>query len=398
MNMTMHHKTLTAIAGLIVVAAPLEQAAAAQVFATDLIVQGSECVGVDCSSSESFGFDTIRLKENNLRIKFDDTSNSASFPRNDWQLTANETGNGGLNKFSIDDITGGRTPFTVEAGAITHALYVEADSDVGLGTKDPVVELHIVRGDTPTIRLEQDGSSGFTPQTWDLAGNEANFFIRDVTNGSKLSFKIKPGAPENSLFVAADGDIGMGTQSPDAELDIESDTGPGFRFSNTGTAGGNWEVFMNSGTGRLSFRENGANSPLKIESGAIENLVSIGIDTAGNTETSTVSIGRDVGAEAVLDVQGSIIVDGTVEHPDYVFEPGYELPSIEDQAAFMWEKKHLPALPKAPEGNKGPVDLVGHQMGVLEEVEKAHIYISQLNTTITELQARLDQLEATSTE
>jgi len=70
---------------------------------------------------------------------------------------------------------------------------------VCVGTSKPVVEMHLVDGNTPTLRLEQNGSSGFTPQTWDLAGNEANFFVRDVTNGSKLPFKIIPGAPDNSV-------------------------------------------------------------------------------------------------------------------------------------------------------------------------------------------------------
>ncbi len=144
-----------------------------QVFLDDLIVDGSACVGQDCANGESFGFDTLRLKENNLRIKFDDTSSSSSFPNNDWQLTANDSANGGANKFSIDDITHGKTPFTVGANAPSNALYLEGSTgDVGLGTATPVVELHVVDGDSPTLRLEQDGSSGFTPQTWDVAGNE----------------------------------------------------------------------------------------------------------------------------------------------------------------------------------------------------------------------------------
>jgi hypothetical protein len=62
----------------------------AQVFATDVIVQGSMCVGIDCATSESFGFDTQRFKENNLRIHFNDTSASASFPSNDWRITIND--------------------------------------------------------------------------------------------------------------------------------------------------------------------------------------------------------------------------------------------------------------------------------------------------------------------
>jgi hypothetical protein len=193
-----------------------------QVILDDLIVDGSACIGFDCVNGESFGFDTLRLKENNTRIKFQDTSTSASFPSNDWQITANDSANGGANKFSIDDIDGGRTPFTIEAGARTNALYVEDGGRIGFGTSTPVVKgLHMKYNDTPTLRLEQDGSSGWTPQTWDVAGNEANFFIRDVTNGSKLIFKIKPGAPTSSIFIAADGDVGLGTESPAANLHVD---------------------------------------------------------------------------------------------------------------------------------------------------------------------------------
>ena len=191
-----------------------------QVFIDDLIVQSSACVGFDCANGENFGSDTFRLKENNLRIHFDDTSSSASFPNNDWRLTANDSTNGGGNYFAIEDATAGAIPFRIEAGADANALYVDDAGRIGVGTANPVVNTHIVEGNTPTLRLEQDGSSGFTPQTWDLAGNEANFFVRDVTNSSKLPLKIKPGAPTDSVFVAADGDIGLSTASPDAALHV----------------------------------------------------------------------------------------------------------------------------------------------------------------------------------
>ena len=72
------------------------------------------------------------------------------------------------------------------AGAGNNALYVDAQGDVGLNTSNPVVELHISDGDTPTMRLEQSGASGWTPQTWDIAGNETNFFIRVFCFISKI--------------------------------------------------------------------------------------------------------------------------------------------------------------------------------------------------------------------
>ena len=196
-----------------------------QIILDDLIVTGSACVGFDCVNGESFGFDTIRIKENNLRIRAVDTSSTSSFPSRDWQITFNDSANGGANKFSIDDIDGGRTPFTLEAGAPSHSLYVDDGGRLGLGTSTPVVDIHVKSGNTPTLRLEQDGSSGFAPQTWDVAGNEANFFIRDATNGSKLPFRIRPSAPTDSIFIQNNGRIGIGAgTSPDAVLDVEANS------------------------------------------------------------------------------------------------------------------------------------------------------------------------------
>src|SRR6058998_455115 len=104
-------KTLLSACALALVAVT-SPARADNVIPDDLIVQGSTCIGLDCVNNESFGFDTLRMKENNTRIKFDDTSTSAGFPANDWQITANDSASGGASKFSIEDITGARVPFT----------------------------------------------------------------------------------------------------------------------------------------------------------------------------------------------------------------------------------------------------------------------------------------------
>ncbi|MCV2891188.1 tail fiber domain-containing protein [Ruegeria aquimaris] len=244
-------KTLAASTSALCLAATLVQADI--VHLDDVIIDGSLCVGFDCVNGESFGFDTIRLKENNLRIKAQDTSSSASFPSNDWQLTFNDSSNGGANKFSIDDIDGGRTPFTIEAGAPSHSLYVDDGGRIGLGTSTPVVEAHIVDGDTPTLRLEQDGSSGFNAQTWDVAGNETNFFVRDATNGSLLPFKIRPSAPTNSLYVNTNGDIGLGTASPDAAMEIARTTGNAAALLELSNNGGSFITLENTTTGNSWF-------------------------------------------------------------------------------------------------------------------------------------------------
>jgi hypothetical protein len=186
--------------------------------ADDVIIQGSACIGLDCVNNESFGFDTIRLKENNTRIKFDDTSTSTGFPNHDWQLTANDSASGGANKFSIEDITASTVPMTITGSAPTNSIFVDSTGRVGFRTSTPVLDLHVSTSNTPALRLEQNNSGGFTAQTWDVAGNEANFFVRDVTGGSRLPFRIRPGAPTSSIDIAASGKVGVGTASPSEQL------------------------------------------------------------------------------------------------------------------------------------------------------------------------------------
>ena len=196
-----------------------------QVIPDDLIVQGSICAGLDCVNNENFGFDTIRVKENNTRIQFDDTSTSAGFPNNNWQLRANDSG-GGSNLFGIVDqgATGnsetGTIVVAVEAGASANSIRVGSNSKVGLRTATPVLDMHANTTDTPAIRLEQNNTGGFTAQTWDIAGNEANFFVRDVTSGSRLPFRIRPGAPTSSVDIAASGNTGFGTASPNLRIEV----------------------------------------------------------------------------------------------------------------------------------------------------------------------------------
>jgi len=152
-------------------------AVADSVLVDDSIVQGSQCIGSDCVNGEAFSFDTLRLKENNTRIRFDDTSASSSFPNTDWELTANDSTNGGRNQFAINDVTHGREIFTVSAGAPNFSLFVASSGRVGLGTDSPQKPLHITTSNSPTIRIEQTASGGFPAAAWDIQANENGLSI-----------------------------------------------------------------------------------------------------------------------------------------------------------------------------------------------------------------------------
>lgn len=378
----------TALAGFVAAAAVSAGAQADQVFADDVIVQGSLCVGQDCVNNENFGFDTIRIKENNTRIAFVDTSTTSSFPSVDWELQANESTNGGANRFAFLDRTNGRTIFVMEAAAPNNSLYIDDSGNIGLGTSTPVLPLHVRDGNSPGLRLEQDGSSGFTAQTWDIAGNEANFFVRDVTNGSRLPFKIQPGAPNNALYVASDGDIGLGTQSPGADFHVERAAGDVLIGPDANLA----DLFINASDGRADIWMNTTTStaPVKLELSG--DVFSLSFDATGAPEMS-LSRDGDLTLRRNLSVGGTItsgLPGGACEAGcDEVFFPDYELNSIEEHGRLMLANRHLPAVGPTYEGQQ--IDVMVRMARMLNELETAHLYIQQLNN-------RIDVLEQSSTE
>jgi hypothetical protein len=306
--------------------AKLHAATDDQVIADDLIVQGSACIGLDCVNNESFGFDTIRLKENNTRIKFDDTSTTSGCPNNDWQLTANDAC-GGANKFSIEDITGSKVPFTLTAGAPTNSMFIDSTGRLGLRTSSPVLDIHVATSNTPAMRLEQSNAGGFTAQTWDIAGNEANFFVRDVTGGSRLPFRIRPGAPTSSIDIAADGKVGMGTASPGERLhvfeNVDANSFLQIENSNTGTSAnatlrakadstaGTFDVKMHS-SGRVITRFGKTLGGWAELLGSVQNGVILGTLGAQNLVLGTNSLNRlEInGSTGAVTVSGNFTVTG----------------------------------------------------------------------------------------
>ncbi len=369
-----------------------------QVIADDLIVQGSFCVGFDCVNNENFGFDTIRLKENNLRIKFEDTSVGA-FPSTDWQLTANDSASGGANRFSIEDVTSAKIPFTVTGGAPTNSVFIDSSGRLGLRTSTPVLDVHVATSNTPATRLEQNSSGGFTAQTWDIAGNEANFFVRDVTSGSRLPFRIRPGAPTSSLDISASGNVGMGTASPSANLHI-SKTSPAestvfIRLSNSLSG---WDL-RNNIQGRLNVSDDptGNRVPFKIALGSDNNLLRIGV-AATNT----------------VDVNGVLTVNGTFNNLSSRTQkhllPGMGLGAVLDAVSrlplYTWAYKHENGVrhfgPLAEdfharfglgtdERHISPSDVAGVALAATQALNEV---VASKEREISDLKARLGRLES----
>ncbi|MEA2490477.1 MAG: hypothetical protein QOH21_2269, partial [Acidobacteriota bacterium] len=179
-------------------------------FAGDVAAQGGVCAGADCTAAESYGVSAIKLKANNTRLKFEDTSATAGFPTTDWQLSANDTFSGGANKFFVEDLTAATAPLVIEGAAPNNALYLDNTGRIGLRTSTPARDLTISAPITTGIRMEQS-TSPF--QAWDIVANDANFYVRDVSH-EQNPFIIRSSAPYNSLVIDTTGRIGLGVVSP----------------------------------------------------------------------------------------------------------------------------------------------------------------------------------------
>jgi hypothetical protein len=362
-------------------ALPALPAAADDVLTTaDGIVRNFLCVGAGCVDPESFGTDTVKLKAAALRLLFEDTSTGTGLPGNDWRLVANDLASGGRDYFALVDATSNRQVVRVEAGARTNAIFVDDKDRVGLGTSLPQDSLHVLAGRAPTLRLEQDTSQGEPPITWRLSAGTSSFAIiggQDPNSLFKIPFAINTAAPSNSLRIATNGNIGLGISSPQASLDIFSNSGDAqVRVSETNfnssprtllnlVNNGRPEIVLaNTDTGgEWSF---GAGTNFILKQGAVGSTSSaktklFEIDDAGNASlTGTLTTG------------GTTCGTGC----DAVFAPDYPLPSIAEHAAQMQALGYLPNVGPTPENT--PIDLTDKLGRMLNELEHAHLYIAQL--------------------
>ncbi len=90
---------------------------------------------------------------------------------------------------------------------------------------------------------------------------------------------------------------------------------------------------------------------------------------------------------AKLAVDGNILakeikVKTDITVPDYVFEPDYELNSLDYIADYVKTNKHLPEIPSAKEINKDGLDLAEMNLLLLKKVEEMTLYAIQQDKEI----------------
>lgn len=272
------------------------------------------------------------------------------------------------------------------------------------------------------------------------------------TLAGALSLLIPPAVAraQDSVFVSSTGDVGIGTSTPTARLDVQSNGSSSvtarFRNSNpsadvfmvlsmenanTGLNGSSaLQLSSNSsfaniqahGSGRTLSRFGqplaswveiavaGASNGLIVGTTADKPLI-LGTNNADRLHiqaTGDIGIGTTTPASKLHvnggDIRvsgGSFIDDGvTLNAPDFVFEPTYKLMPLEELREFVAQEKHLPNVPNAREVKEQGLNLSQFQMRLLEKIEELTLYtLSQqeqlvsLHKENSELKDRLEALE-----
>ncbi|OXB15785.1 hypothetical protein [Flavobacterium reichenbachii] len=244
--------------------------------------------------------------------------------------------------------------------------------------------------------------------------------------GNRISFRTKNGDfnngtgawnPWNELATKGsnsyvgnqfiNGNVGIGTSSPNSRLDL----GSGY-----GVKEAKFLIYNDDSTSELSgtkcgfYMDNFTSNNLNLvfpEASSYPGLFTV---SAKNTAddilkpyfsivglTGNVGIGKTK-PDSKLTVAGNISsreVKVTVDAgADFVFEDDYNLPSLEFVDKFIKEKKHLPEIASAKQMQEDGINLSEMNIRLLQKIEELTLYSIQQNKKIEEQSKEIESLKS----
>jgi hypothetical protein len=145
----------------------------------------------------------------------------------------------------------------------------------------------------------------------------------------------------------------------------------------------------------VNFNPDNNNNGLWVEGSDSPGGESAGLFLNGNTMCAWSPGDNDL--LKFFDEDGITTIHRTTQiHADHVLDPAFPLESIEQHASAMMRERHLAAIAPAETDGMGNmvVNYVSLMQGLLEELEKAHIYIARMNDVVKNQQAALSSLAA----
>lgn len=175
-----------------------------------------------------------------------------------------------------------------------------------------------------------------------------------------------------AMEITASGDVGIGTNTPTSRVHVFNTVDENTSILVQNTNASNTELNLNNAIREWKFRNN-----------RVGNFV---INTPG-----------DLGFELMLNDAGDLTIQGELVTAgpscsagcDEVFRLGDDLESIEEHAAFMWKQGFLSGI--GPTDPHAAINLSTRSGTLLNELEKAHIYIDQLNQEVKALRQQIEE-------
>ena len=243
---------------------------------------------------------------------------------------------------------------------------------VGIGVPNPTAALHIAYEGNPSLSVA-------------VTGNRAN----TITQLSSSLAVIASNNTDISVNGAVAWDFYNNGTSPSWSGALLEHVGTGVTGNLYGVQAANQGqlLFQNVTNGVIA--SNGANifiSPLGTLSACFLTNGNVGIGTT-NPGTNKLAVEGTIGARKV-------IVTLSNPFPDYVFKPGYELPSLKSVEKYIAMNGRLQGMPSADSVAQHGLDLGNTQAKLLEKIEQLTLYTIDLQKQVEDLQKQTEQLKA----
>ncbi|AUD02682.1 hypothetical protein [Spirosoma pollinicola] len=276
----------------------------------------------------------------------------------------------------------------------SHNLYLGADAGAGAGVNgDYNVALGRAAG------LSNAGGTGNI-----FLGSNADASARNLTNSVAIGTDAKVAVSNAIVLGSPLANVGIGTSAPTTRLYLSSGTTgqSGLRLenltSNQPAVALNAVKFLTvDASGNVVLGSLGASDAMNHQAdkwtaeGELLRNANVGGVVIGNVTRTPTGYGLYV-AKGLLTERVKVAVASTADWSDKVFEPGYQLPSLERVAGFIQQRGHLPNVPSAREIVQQGNDLGRTDALLLQKIEELTLYLIDLKKEVSQLR-RQDRLK-----